>query len=192
MSDPRPENRVWTLPNVVSFGRLLVLLPVTVWLLLTGHMWWSLVALVALSVSDWVDGFLARRMGQTSLLGKRLDPVADRIAIVVIGGAMVAKGIIPWGPVAVILAVDLMLVLLATLWYRGSPDLPVSRLGKWRTAALLLALPVLIVAEGLDLEWLRVAGLVLMYVGALGHVLAGIGYARGMAARRPRAAVTTP
>lgn len=191
MTDPRSENRVWTLPNVISFGRLLLLLPLVVWLLLAGHMWWALAALVALSASDWFDGFLARRLGQTSLLGKRLDPVADRIAIVVIGLAMVGAEIIPWGPVAVILAVDVALAVLATLWFRGSPDLPVSRIGKWRTGALLLALPVLVVAAGTDIGWLSWVGFGLMYLGALGHVLAGIGYARGMARRRTRRSVAT-
>lgn len=186
MNAPRPENRVWTLPNVISFGRLVILLPLVVWLLINDHIWWALVAIVGLSASDWVDGFLARRLGQTSLLGQRLDPVADRIAIVVIGFALVAMGILPWVPVAVILAVDVILASLATLWYRGSPDLPVSLIGKWRTAALLLALPVLIVAAAADVDVLRWIGLALMYVGAIGHVLAGIGYATQMARRRDR------
>ncbi|PWD49552.1 CDP-diacylglycerol--glycerol-3-phosphate 3-phosphatidyltransferase [Serinibacter arcticus] len=186
MTDPRPENRVWTLPNVISFGRLVILLPLTVWLLLNQHLWSTLIALVVLGASDWFDGFLARRMKQVSLLGKRLDPVADRISIVVIGGAMVAVGMIPWGLVAVILAFDVLLAVLAALWFRGSPDLPVSRIGKWRTAALLAALPILIVAAALDAEWLRLVGLVLIYLGAVGHILAGIGYARGMARRRTR------
>lgn len=186
MNAPRPENRVWTLPNVISFGRLVILLPLVVWLLINDHIWWALVAIVGLSASDWVDGFLARRLGQTSLLGQRLDPVADRIAIVVIGFALVAMGILPWVPVAAILAVDVILASLATLWYRGSPDLPVSLIGKWRTAALLLALPVLIVAAAADVDVLRWIGLALMYVGAIGHVLAGIGYATQMARRRER------
>ncbi|GMA31065.1 CDP-alcohol phosphatidyltransferase family protein [Litorihabitans aurantiacus] len=186
MTVPLTENRVWTVPNVISFGRLVVLLPLVVWLLLTGRMWWALAALVLLSASDWIDGFLARRLRQTSTLGQRLDPVADRIAILVVGGAMVVAGIIPWGPVAVILAVDVALAVLATLWFRGSPDLDVSRIGKWRTGALLLALPVLIVAAGTDVAWLGVLGFALMYAGAFGHVLAGIGYARGMARRRTR------
>ena len=191
MTAPRPENRVWTLPNVISFGRLVLLLPLVVWLIVADHIWWALAALVALSASDWVDGFLARRLGQTSLLGQRLDPVADRIAIVVIGLAMVGAEIIPWAPVVVILVVDVALAVLATLWFRGSPDLPVSRIGKWRTAALLAALPVLIVAAATGISWLSWFGFGLMYVGALGHVLAGVGYARGMARRRTRRSVVT-
>ena len=187
MSDPRPENRVWTLPNVISFGRLVILLPLVVWLLVSNHIWWALAAIVALSASDWVDGFLARKLGQSSVLGQRLDPVADRIAIVVIGFALVAMGILPWVPIAVIFAVDVLLATLAALWFRGSPDLPVSLIGKWRTAALLLALPVLIVAAASDINVLRLIGLALMYVGAIGHVLAGVGYATAMARRRDRA-----
>lgn len=193
MTTADPRNRVWTLPNVISFGRLVILLPLVVWLIVTDHIWWALVALVALSASDWIDGFLARRLGQTSLLGQRLDPVADRIAIVVVGFAMVAVRIVPLGPVLVILAVDVVLAAMAAFWFRGSPDLPISRIGKWRTAALLAALPVLIVGAAADVDWLRWTGLVLMYVGALGHVLAGIGYARAMVVRRtPRTAPVLP
>lgn len=188
----RRRDRVWTIPNVISFLRLAVLLPIVVWLLLSDRMWWALIALVALSASDWIDGYLARRLGQVSLLGTRLDPVADRVAIVVVGLALAIAGIVPWWVVIVIASVDLVLLLLAATWFRGSPDLPVSRIGKWRTAALLAALPLLIVAEATGVAWLHVVGLVLISVGAAGHVVAGIGYAVGMARARTRSGRPDP
>ena len=187
MSTPAPATRVWTLPTLISFARLAVLLPLVVWLLVTGRLWWGLVALVALGASDWVDGYLARRLGQVTLLGQRLDPVADRVAIVVVIAALVAEGLVPWPAVAIILAVDLTLLVLAGLWFRGSPDLPVSRIGKWRTACLLGALPLLITSAAASLEWLHVVALVVLWLGVLGHVVAGLGYLRGMAAARHRA-----
>lgn len=195
MPTPEPDaatRRIWTIPNIISFLRLAVLLPVVVWLLLTDRMWWALVALVALSASDWIDGYLARRLGQVSLLGTRLDPVADRVAIVVVGLALAVAGILPWWVVVTIAVVDLTLLLLAAAWFHGSPDLPVSKVGKWRTAALLAGLPVLIVSAATGLEWLHTVGLVLVGIGAVGHVVAGIGYARGMARLRAQAGSGAP
>lgn len=187
----RLRDRVWTIPNVISFLRLAVLLPVVVWLLLTDRMWWALIALVALSASDWIDGYLARRLGQVSLLGTRLDPVADRVAIVVVGLALAMAGVLPWWVIIVIASVDVVLLILAATWFRGSPDLPVSRIGKWRTAALLAALPLLIVAEATGVAWVHTLGLVLITIGAVGHVVAGVGYGLGMARTRGEVAGTT-
>lgn len=185
----RLSRRVLTIPNAISFARLVVLLPLAMALLLTQHWWWALGTLVVLGGSDWLDGLLARRLDQRTLLGTRLDPVADRISIIGVSLALAIGGVLPWWALVAIAAVDLVLLLLAATWFRGSPDLPVSRIGKWRTAALFVALPTLIVAAGTDLGWLRLVGLGLLVVGVLGHVVAGTGYAVGMAriARRRRA-----
>lgn len=184
MTTAAPSTAVWTLPNAISFARLALLLPLGVWLVLASSWWWALLVLAVLSVSDWADGFLARRLGQVTVLGQQLDPVADRIAIVAVTFALTLAGVLPWPVVAVIAAVDLTLLVLAALWFRGSPDLPVTRIGKWRTAALLAAIPVLIVAAATEVALVRVLGLTLVWLGALGHVLAGVGYARGMVAKR--------
>ncbi|WP_454295008.1 CDP-alcohol phosphatidyltransferase family protein [Salana multivorans] len=181
---PQGPLRVVTLPNVVSFARLAILLPLSMWLLLTDRWWWALGALAVLGWTDWLDGFLARRLHQQSLFGARLDPVADRISVVGVSIALAAQNVVPWWALAVIAVVDLTLLCLAAAWFRGSPDLPVSRIGKWRTAALFLALPLLIVAAGLDSAWLRWVGLGMLAIGVLGHIVAGIGYMRGMARKR--------
>lgn len=181
---PQGTLRVVTLPNVISFARLAILLPLSMWLLLTDRWWWALATLAVLGWTDWLDGFLARRLHQTSLFGARLDPVADRISVVGVSVALAVRDVVPWWALAAIAVVDLILLCLAAAWFRGSPDLPVSRIGKWRTAALFFALPLLIVAAGLDSQGLRWVGLTLLAVGVLGHVVAGIGYVRGMARKR--------
>lgn len=190
MTDPQPapaaelSRRTLTLPNAISFARLVALLPLTMWLVLTDRWWWALLALAVLGWTDWLDGFLARRLHQQSLLGTRLDPVADRISIIGVSLALAIKGVLPWWALIVIATVDVVLLALSSIWFRGSPDLPVSRVGKWRTAALFLALPLLITAAGLDSPWLRWVGLGLLALGAIGHLTAGVGYAIGMSAKR--------
>ncbi|ACQ80547.1 CDP-alcohol phosphatidyltransferase [Beutenbergia cavernae DSM 12333] len=178
------RSAVWTVPNLLSFARL-ALLPVFAWLLLTDRTGAAIVVLAVLGSTDWLDGYLARRLGQVTLLGERLDPLADRISVIVVGLTLAWAGLLPWLVLAVIVAVDATLLVLAWAWFRGSPDLPVTRVGKLRTLLLLLALPMLLLADAVAaLAWLRPVGLVLAVLGALGHVLAGVGYARGMARSR--------
>jgi cardiolipin synthase len=74
------SDRVLTLPNVLSLLRL-VLVPVFLVLLVQGEDAWALVVLSISSVTDWLDGFLARRWNQITRLGQLLDPAADRLYI---------------------------------------------------------------------------------------------------------------
>ena len=74
-------DRILTLPNIISFVRLLGV-PVFLWLILVPQAdGWALVVLVLSGISDWADGKIARATGQISRLGQILDPVADRLYI---------------------------------------------------------------------------------------------------------------
>ena len=91
------HRRVLTLPNLVSFGRIL-LVGVLWWLMADGHAAWAAVLLIVMATTDWLDGWLARRLDQVTALGAVLDPVGDGLmmASAVLGGMI--KG---WVPVAV-------------------------------------------------------------------------------------------
>jgi len=186
----RPDWQTW--PNAITAVRF-VLIPVYVGLVVAGHPGWALVSLVVLGVSDWADGFLARRLHQESALGKALDPVADRLAIIAIVLSLVLVDLLPWIVVGVVVVVDVLLVMLSSAWFRGNPDLRVTWTGKVRSALLFVGLPVLLfsstsVAAGQD--WIRVVALVLVWLGTVGHVLAGAQYAAEMS-RKHRAARAT-
>lgn len=143
-----PSDRIWTIPNAMSFARLLGV-PVFLWLLLAQHAdGWAFVLLVLAGISDWLDGAVARATGQMSRLGELLDPLADRlyIAATVIGLAI--RGIIPWWLVAVLAARDLMLLCLVPyLRRRGLVVLPVTLVGKAATFCLLWGFPLLLLAD---------------------------------------------
>ena len=82
MTEEQVSNRVFTLPNVISFTRLAAI-PFFWWLVLGAEEIAAATILYAVvATTDWVDGYLARRLGQVSKLGKALDPVADRLMIV--------------------------------------------------------------------------------------------------------------
>jgi len=141
------RDRIWTIPNVMSFARL-VGVPIFLWLLLVEHAdGWAFVLLVIAGISDWLDGAVARATGQVSRLGELLDPLADRlyIAATVIGLAI--RGIIPWWLVIVLAARDLMLLsLLPYLRRRGLLALPVTLVGKAATFCLLWGFPCLLLS----------------------------------------------
>ena len=145
-----PRGRqVLTLPNLISFVRLAGV-PLFLWLILVPEAdGWALVVLMLSGVSDYLDGYLARRLGQTSKLGALLDPVADRLYILSTVVGLAVRDIIPWWLAIVLPARDLFLWgLVPFLRTRGYSALPVHFLGKAATANLLYAFPLLLLGDG--------------------------------------------
>jgi cardiolipin synthase len=143
--------RVLTIPNILSILRLF-LLPVFLWLVL-GPELDGLAAgvLMFMGISDYLDGYVARRWNQASRLGAVLDPVADRLYILAVVVALGLREIIPlWLVVALPLRDLLLWVLVPMLRTRGYSALPVHFLGKAATAALLVAFPLLLLGDGAD------------------------------------------
>ena len=142
-------DRVLTVPNALSFARLLGV-PLFLWLILGPEAdGWAIVLLVVSGVTDWLDGTIARATGQISRLGQLLDPLADRLYIIATLVGLLLRGIIPWWLVALLLLRDL--VLLATvpaLRARGLTALPVHFLGKAATFNLHYAFPLLLLGDG--------------------------------------------
>lgn len=139
------SDRIVTVPNILSSVRLL-LVPVFFALLLAGLDVEALLVLVASAVTDFLDGYLARRLRQVTRLGQVLDPAADRLYIVAAVVALAMRGTIPWWLVALIVGRDLLLVAVAArLRASGrAATLPVSRLGKVATFCLFYALPIIV------------------------------------------------
>jgi cardiolipin synthase len=137
------SDRVWTLPNVLSMLRLL-LVPVFLVLVVVGEYVPALVVLIVASLTDLLDGFLARRLGQVTRLGQLLDPAADRLYIFAALIGLAANGLVPWWIVVVIVARDVFLLVLGVvLANNGFGPLPVHQLGKAATFALFSGLPII-------------------------------------------------
>jgi cardiolipin synthase len=139
--------------------------PVFLWLVLgprtaTGDAW-AVGVLIASAASDWLDGKLARALGQQSRLGQVLDPAADRLYIAATLVGLAVRGIIPWWLVGLLAARELTVgVALAVLRRRGFPALQVSFVGKAATMCLLYAFPLLFLGAhgGVAAEIARVTG----------------------------------
>lgn len=172
-------NRILTIPNVVSFIRLLGI-PVFWWALL-GKDDVTLAAWLVFAIgwTDWIDGYLARRLNQVTELGKLLDPIADRllIASALIGGLIV--GVLPpwfgWGLIAREVLVGIVALTLAV---RGGGTIEVRYIGKLATFLLYGAIPAFYLAEAGFMEWFMwpaaylngVVGLVLYWYVAFFYI----------------------
>ena len=145
----RASREVLTIPNVLSLLRL-ALLPVFLWLVLgPEERGLAVGVLMVIGISDYLDGALARKLDQTSTLGAILDPVADRLYILVAVVGLAASDAIPVWLALVLAARDLVLWgLVPILRTRGYSALPVHFLGKAATAALLYAFPLLLLGTG--------------------------------------------
>jgi cardiolipin synthase len=169
-----------TLPNAVTAARLLCV-PLFVWLLFgAGRQSLAAIVLAVLGGTDWVDGFLARRLGQVSTVGKVLDPVADRILVGTGVIAVVVHGAVPvWFAAATLgreVLVSGAVLLLAAF---GASRIDVLWVGKAGTFGLMFSYPAFLLAHGTagwqvpiyDIAWVTGGvGLVLAWVAALAYV----------------------
>jgi len=141
----RAGERVWTVPNILSLARLAAI-PVFLWVFLVGEQ--DLAALVILILSgltDWLDGWIARRTGTVTRLGALLDPVVDRLFIIATVLALGARGLVPWWIIAGLLLRDVVLTgFVAALRRYDITGIPVRVAGKAATLLLLVALPTLL------------------------------------------------
>ena len=135
------------LPNSLSFLRIL-LVPVFLWLIVADHTFWAIGVLAFSSVTDYLDGYLARRWNQQTRLGQLLDPAADRLYIFATLLGLTLVGYVPPWLFWVILARELVLIpTMPMLAARGYGPLPVHFLGKAGTFCLLYAFPLLLIAK---------------------------------------------
>jgi cardiolipin synthase len=147
------SDKVLTWPNFLSALRL-ALVPVFLWLILIDENLLAFSILAFSSFTDWLDGYLARKLNQMTRLGQLLDPAADRLYILasLVGLAFTEK--VPWWLVVVVVGRDFLLFFtLPFLAQVGYGPLPVNYSGKAGTFALLYAFPLMLLPAVLPQEW---------------------------------------
>jgi cardiolipin synthase len=170
-------SRIITLPNLISALRL-ACVPLFVRLLADDHLIAAAGLLAVLGASDWVDGWIARCFDQGSNLGKILDPVADRILLLVGAISLMVQGSVPVGVGVLVLARELVVsVAVLMLAAAGARRIDVQWVGKAGTLALMFAFPASLWADAihgsahdavLGVAWFFiVAGLGFSYYAAL-------------------------
>ncbi len=173
------STRVLTIPNLLSVLRLAGV-PLFLWLVLGPEEdGWALAVLMVSGFTDFLDGWLARKLDQQSVLGQILDPVADRLYILAVVVGLALRDIIPWWLALSLPLRDLLLWgLVPLLRTRGYSALPVHFLGKAATFNLLYAFPLLLLGdgEGVVATLAQVFGWALALWGILLYWWAGVLY----------------
>jgi cardiolipin synthase len=172
---------VLTVPNVVTVVRLCCI-PVFLWLLFgLENRYAAAFLLGGLGATDWVDGYVARRFGQVSELGKVLDPTADRLLFIVCVGGIIIDGSAPL-VFSILVVVRELLVggTLATLTLFGMKRFDVSWWGKAGTFGLMVAFPCFLIGSAgdgpvNDLFWVSgwlsgIPALLLSYYAAVTYI----------------------
>lgn len=158
------------LPNGLTLARI-IMIPVFALVFFLPGSWAGVVAAVIFTlaaVTDWLDGWLARRLEQTSAFGAFLDPVADKLMVAVALVALVAANPSPVFalPAAVIIgreiAVSALREWMAELGKRA--NVAVSLIGKFKTAAQMVAIILLVLDVPVGGLPVSIIGLVLLYI----------------------------
>jgi cardiolipin synthase len=180
-ADADLSRRIWTVPNVLSLIRLLGVPVFLYWTLVTEQDGRAILLLMAAGVTDYLDGYVARRFSSFTRLGQLLDPLADRLYIFATLLALVARDGLPiWWALALI-GRDLVLGgCLPVLRRRGYGPLAVNFLGKAATFNLLFAFPMLLAAlpgnDGLIATVFRPMGWAFATWGSTLYLWAGVLY----------------
>jgi cardiolipin synthase (CMP-forming) len=164
-------DRILTVPNVITVVRL-AMLPVFLWLLFAQEDRAKAAGLLAvLGITDFLDGYIARRFNQVSDIGKILDPVADRLLFFVGVGGILVDGSVPiWFAVAVLVREALVAGATLALAALGARRIDVTWFGKAGTFFLMIAFPLFLASES-TVGWADLAETLAWIAGIPGLLL---------------------
>ncbi len=159
----------WTLSNQLTAARVLVIPLLALVFYLpgrAGHL--GAAALFSLaSLTDWLDGYLARRRNEVTAFGRFLDPVADKLLVATALVLLVEAGRTPALLAAIIIGREIVISALREWLAQVSGIVHVSLLGKWKTAVQMVAIACLLLDEKILRLNMHIIGLVLLWVAAL-------------------------
>ena len=174
------------LPNAITLGRIF-LVPLLVVVLLTNpkdfHLlgmnkeWLGASIFAVASLTDWLDGYLARRRKQITGFGQWMDPMADKLLVTAALVSLVYLNLAPAWQVTVILGREFIVTVLRTFAHARGQSLPASPLGKVKLVAQVAAILILILGQG-HLQGFFVLGQVALWIATVTALLSAVDYAR--------------
>lgn len=184
--------RAYNIPNLLTYGRILAVPLIVVCFFLEGRLessdfarWTALFLFVLASVTDYLDGYLARIWQQTSNIGRMLDPIADKLLVatcLMLLAADPVETIHGWSLWAaiVILCREILVSGLREYLAELKVSLPVTRLAKWKTTIQMLAIAFLLAGPAGDkvLPYTTQIGIVLLWISAIVTLYTGYDYFR--------------
>jgi len=180
----RVASRSWSLPNLLTYGRVVAVPLVVALLFWSADPWarWSALAIfIAAAITDFFDGYLARAWSQQSSLGRMLDPIADKLLVAAVLLALTADrtlvGPSLWAAI-VILCREILVSGLREYLAELRVPVPVTAVAKWKTTAQMVALGFLIVGPAGEaiLPGATQIGIVLLWIAAILTLYTGWDY----------------
>jgi cardiolipin synthase len=184
--------RAFNLPNMLTYARILAVPLVGLCFFLEGRLqssdfarWSALIIFVAASVTDYLDGYLARAWQQTSNIGRMLDPIADKLLVatcLLLLAADTDKTIAGWTLWAAIIILCREILVSGLREYLAAlkVSVPVTQLAKWKTAIQMVAIAFLLLGPAGDKMvpyWTQI-GIFLLWVSAIVTLYTGYDYFR--------------
>ncbi len=173
---------LFNLPNVLTLSRILAI-PLVVacfWLDRSWAQWLSMILFVIAAVTDWFDGYFARRYHQISRFGRFLDPIADKLLVAAALVMLVDSGTLQGLNVLaalIILAREILVSGLREFLAELRVGLPVSALAKWKTGVQMVAIAALLVGDAASPR-VAEAGIALIWIAAMLTLATGYDYLR--------------
>ena len=185
-------SRAFNLPNMLTYARILAVPLVVLCFFLEGRLqssdfarWSALIIFVLASVTDYLDGYLARAWQQTSNIGRMLDPIADKLLVatcLLLLAADTDRTIAGWTLWAAIIILCREILVSGLREYLAvlKVSVPVTRLAKWKTAIQMVAIAVLLAGPALDkiVSYATETGIILLWIAALITLYTGYDYFR--------------
>jgi len=166
------------IPNVLTAIRL-VLVPVFIWLFLAGYPAIALAVYIFASVTDWLDGYLARRWDQITDFGKLADPVADKLMTIAVLACLTYRHVLPWWVLAVVLLKELLMITGgAFLLRRRNIVVMANRIGKGATVMVCVALATMLLSP--TVPQVTSVGIVLLAAAVATSLVALVVYFAGI------------
>ncbi len=174
-----------SLPNLLTYGRIAAVPVIVAAIVMDGAAgsWIAFVLFVAAAVTDYLDGWMARRYKQQSALGAMLDPIADKLVVAGTLFALAAVGTISGWAIAAALIILCREILVSGLreYLAGlQVSVPVTWLAKWKTTLQLVAIGALIIAPALEMlaPGMVLAALAALWISAVLTLYTGVEYFR--------------
>lgn len=184
------SSRTYSIPNLLTYGRILAVPVIVLCFFVEGRLqssdfarWTALVLFVIASLTDFLDGYLARIWNQTSNIGRMLDPIADKLLIASVLLLVAADGTIAgwsiWAAIT-ILCREILVSGLREYLAALKVSVPVTKIAKWKTTIQMVSIAFLLAGPAGDkvLPYTTETGIVLLWVAAVLTIYTGYDYFR--------------
>lgn len=175
-AESNPSEEILNLPNSLTILRIF-LVPFLVVVLLTrfeGREYVGLAIFLLASLTDWLDGFFARRQKKITRVGMLLDPIADKLLMSAAFISLVELGLAPAWMIVVIIGREFAISGLRSIAAQQGVTIPASPLGKWKTVTQVIAISILIL--GYELGEFMFTGKVALWIVVVFAIASMIDY----------------